>query len=63
MKLFRREGWPGWSLRLEFKLQDCWIGAYWKSSSYFDECAGQINDFDLWVCVLPCFPIHFTAWW
>lgn len=32
-------------VRLEFKLQDLWIGAYW-------------TDDELWVCPIPCFPIH-----
>ena len=35
-------------MRLEFKLQDMWIGAFWKPGH-------------LWVCILPCLPLHFIA--
>lgn len=44
----------GWHCQLEFKLADLWIGAFWKTSGH---C------FDLWVCLMPCLPIHFSAWW
>ena len=33
-------------VRIEWKPQDCWIGAFWK--------AGH-----LWVCIVPMLPIHF----
>lgn len=33
-------------VRLEFKLQDLWVGAYWRPGH-------------LWVCLLPCLPLHF----
>lgn len=39
-------------VRLEFKPQDCWIGAYW------GRYATHIH---LWICILPMLPIHF--WW
>lgn len=39
------------STRLEFKLQDLWVGAYWDTSA---------TGWDLWVCLLPCLPIHVT---
>jgi hypothetical protein len=38
----------------EFKLQDCWIGAFWKR---------QGNCVDLWLCLLPCVPLHVSWWW
>ena len=44
----------GWRIRLEFKLQDVWIGAYWKRLG---------NCVDVWVCLVPCLPLHFTWWW
>lgn len=34
----------------EFKLQDFWIGVYWKQETNFVNHA--------WICVLPCFPLH-----
>lgn len=36
-------------IRVEWKPQDLWIGAYWKATA---------TRFDLWVCLLPCVPIH-----
>ena len=33
------------SLKLEFVLQDMWIGVYWRPKH-------------IWVCLLPCFPVH-----
>lgn len=32
--------------RLEFKLVDLWIGAFWTEE-------------ELWLCLFPCLPIHF----
>lgn len=39
-------------IRLEFKLQDAWIGAYWRKS-------GRM--FEIWVCIIPCVPIHYWS--
>jgi hypothetical protein len=44
----------GWHAQLEWKLQDFWIGAFWKR---------QGNCIDLWVCLLPCVPLHVSWWW
>ena len=46
-----------WSLTLEFKLPDFWIGAFWKREEY-DFCGQWRRRFDLWVCLLPCLPLH-----
>ena len=35
------------NVRIEFKKQDFWIGAYWDSSN-------------IWICLIPCFPIHIS---
>ena len=40
-------------LSLEWKLQDLWIGAFWKRVG---------NSLDVWVCLIPCVPIHFSGW-
>lgn len=42
-----------WNLQLEFKPQDAWIGAFWKRDG---------NCLDVWVCLLPCVPLHFSCW-
>ena len=42
-----------WYLCLEFKPQDAWIGAFWRRDG---------NCIDLWVCLLPMLPLHFSYW-
>lgn len=44
-----------YALALEFKLADLWVGAFWKHSN---STGG--TQFQLWVCLLPCLPFHFT---
>ena len=39
---------------VEWKLQDMWIGAYWKRSG---------NCVDLWICFVPCVPLHVCWHW
>lgn len=36
-------------IRLEFKLADLWIGAFWQR---------RIDGLHIWICFLPCLPIH-----
>jgi hypothetical protein len=43
-----------WRAGFEFKLQDLWIGAFWKRIG---------NCVDLWICFLPCLPLHISWWW
>ena len=38
-----------WTLALEWKAADLWIGAFW------DRRGPLLN---LWICLLPCLPIH-----
>lgn len=44
----------GWRIGIEFKLQDLWVGVYWKRVG---------NSVDAWICLLPCLPIHVSWWW
>ena len=37
------------SVRLEFKVQDCWAGVFWRSSR---------EALDVWICIVPMLPIH-----
>lgn len=39
-------------LRLEFKIQDMWIGVFWDLRG---------SDFHLWMCLVPCFPLHLVV--
>ena len=38
----------------EWKPQDLWIGAFWKRIG---------NTLDLWICVVPCVPLHLYWGW
>lgn len=44
----------GWIFRanFEFKLQDLWVGIFWKKLGH---------TVDVWICLIPCVPIH--VWW
>ncbi len=42
-----------WHINIEFKLQDMWVGAYWRYDTAY-----QLTH--LWICILPCLPIHIT---
>jgi hypothetical protein len=52
-EISRRMRFDGWNAQLEFKPQDIWVGAFWKTTGH---CV------DLWVCILPCVPLH-VSWW
>jgi len=41
------------ALSVEWKLQDLWVGVFWKRVG---------NSWDVWVCLLPCLPIHLSCW-
>lgn len=65
-----------WQLSWEFVLRDFWIGVFWKSlysigyeadvryAKPFRKSGtlAERTNFDLYVCFVPCFPIHFK-WW
>ena len=43
----------GWRRSFEWKPQDLWVGVFWKRIG---------NAVDVWVCLLPCVPLH-VSWW
>ena len=47
--------------RFEFKLQDMWVGVFWKTA--YCETGIELIPYatDIWVCVLPCVPLHMTV--
>lgn len=53
-----------WQVRVEFKPQDCWVGAYWQSKKYgiHTERPKLWHMLDLWVCLIPMVPIHVKTW-
>lgn len=44
-----------WKVLLEWKVQDCWIGVFWTSTTGPDSRWAVL---DVWVCLLPCLPVH-----
>lgn len=50
------------SAAFEFKLQDCWIGAYWKRIESSSVSCERVQ-VDVWVCLLPCLPLHVRLRW
>ena len=44
-------------VRFEFKPQDLWVGAFWKSRAY---AGGRSTD--VWLCLVPMVPLH-VSWW
>lgn len=40
---------------IKFDPRDLWVGAYWNVERYPFEYV-----FNLYVCVIPCFPIHLS---
>lgn len=40
-------------VRLEFKVEDMWVGVFWKRITP--------SHFDLWICLLPCLPVHYSS--
>ncbi len=45
-------------VRLEFKLRDSWIGAYWERWYTVGNCR-----LDVWLCLLPMLPLRLTVQW
>lgn len=50
-----------WKVRLEFKPQDLWVGAYWDNRTLGVWYGGtELGTFHLWICLVPMLPIHIT---
>jgi len=46
------------SARFEFKVEDSWIGVFWKHTEATVD-SGKFPLFtDIWVCFVPWFPLH-----
>lgn len=47
--------------QFEWKLQDLWIGMFWKTARGI-QATGCENWMccDIWICVIPCVPLHVT---
>ena len=55
---------PRVSVGLEFKPADLWVGVFWRmdsASPHFDAARQHVvwrRVLHIWVCVVPCFPLH-----
>jgi hypothetical protein len=52
-------------IRLEFVPADCWVGVYWRRKTEpagygTVRTPGTMSRLDVWVCVVPCLPLHLT---
>jgi hypothetical protein len=46
--------------RFEWKLEDFWVGVFWKHGyAKFDDGEKKMWT-DIWICFVPCFPLHLT---
>ena len=48
--------------RFEFKLQDMWLGWYWRTTYCSTDDGPQKFATSIWICLVPCFPLHITIW-
>lgn len=52
------------TIRLEFKIQDCWIGVFWKKTTFgrpnYSPHEMWFDTYDVWICVVPMLPIHIS---
>src|SRR6185437_13215017 len=55
--------------RLEWKLQDMWVGVFWRGwyracideeLRLFQDTGNPYDFLHIWICVLPCVPLHIT---
>lgn len=46
--------------RFEWKLADLWMGVFWKTSTMPIRGEHVPMQTDIWVCLLPCVPLHIT---
>lgn len=59
----KQEVWTSWSFKFEYKLQDAWLGVFWKNNENSDEkhlLQYKVEKLDVWICLIPCLPIHIT---
>lgn len=50
-------------IAIEFKLTAIWIGVGWhyKTANYWTLRGHCIEELHLWICLLPCLPLHFVG--
>jgi len=46
-------------MKIKFKKEDFWIGVYWETINIKTDVGEKSWIIDFYVCIIPCFPIHF----
>ena len=46
--------------KFEFKLEDFWVGVFWKHTNAKTDRGEVRFATDIWICFLPCLPLHIT---
>lgn len=46
--------------KFELKIQDMWIGLFWKHGHITTDDGPQRMWTDVWICLIPCIPLHLT---
>lgn len=49
--------------RMEFKVEDMWVGAFWKHTDIKIDDETKRFATDIWICLIPCVPLHLTFLW
>lgn len=44
--------------RFEFKVEDMWIGVFWRRTVLTDTPEAFMEAMDVWLCLLPMVPLH-----
>jgi len=60
MERSKKVPWKRLKIRLEWKPQDLWIGVFWKQVGNRRDPAQWFVHFHVWICILPCLPVHVT---
>lgn len=53
---------PKFAAEVTFEPRDLWVGAYWKFDRYiWNPDQSEHWTFDVYVCLVPCLPIHVSV--
>lgn len=47
-------------MQFEWKLEDLWVGVFWRHGYGTFDAGKQRMWTDVWICLLPCVPLHVT---
>jgi hypothetical protein len=52
-------------ITLRFEPRDLWVGVFWdvRPASYGTAVGHVSADLHVYVCLVPCFPVHFIRAW